>query len=269
MRVNEREWPWQDGLTLAALQATAKPDADVVVLNGFPVDPERRVDTVLQQRDEIVFIRKGEAPAPDELAALMAARHTPGIAAVLRAARVGIAGAGGLGSNVAHALARIGVGHLVIADFDVVEPSNLNRQAYRIDQIGLRKATALADDLARINPNVTVVAHTVRLVPGNIPELFAGCAVVAECFDRPEEKQMLVETVLSHMPEARVVAASGLAGTGDGNCIRVRRVSARLWLVGDGESAATFGRGLMAPRVFIAAGQQANTVVRILLDEVT
>ena len=50
--------------------------------------------------------------------------------------RVGIAGAGGLGSNCAVALARSGVGTLVIADFDIIEAANLNRQYYFTDQIG-------------------------------------------------------------------------------------------------------------------------------------
>lgn len=267
MQVNERPYPWQPGLTLAAIRAAVKPDADVVVLNGFPIDADRWQGSVLAQEDALVLIRRGERPSEDELQALLSARHTPGVAAVLRAACVGIAGCGGLGSNAAHALARIGVGRLIVADFDVVEPSNLNRQAFRVSQIGQSKAQALAEDLSDINPLTRVEAHLCRLTPQNIPQLFCDCSIVLECFDRPEQKQMLVETVLLRMPQAKVVAASGLAGTEDGNTVRARRMNARFWLIGDGESAAQPGRGLMAPRVLIAAGQQANTAVRLLLGQ--
>lgn len=267
MRINEIDAPWTDKLTLAALRRQHKPDADIVVLNGFPIDSDAWETTPLSESDEIVLIRRGETPRKADLAALLAARHTPGVAEALRGACVGIAGVGGLGSNAAHALARIGVGCLVFADFDVVEPSNLNRQAYRIDQIGMRKVDALADDLAAVNPLVRLIPHAVRLIPENVPETFHGCSVILECIDRPDQKAMLVETVLARMPGVAVVAASGVAGTGDGNAVRVRRMGSRLWMVGDGISAAQVGRGLMAPRVLVAAGQQANTAVRILLGE--
>lgn len=268
MRVNERECPWREGLTLAQVRAERKPDADVIVLNGFPVDEPDWASASLHGNDEIVLIRRGEQPSEEELEALLCARHTPGVARTLRAACVGVAGAGGLGSNAALALARIGVGRLILADFDVIEPSNLNRQAYRVEQIGQRKALALAEEIARTNPLVRVEAHPVRLTAQNIPGLFAGCSIVLECLDRPEQKQMLVETVLLTLPQTTVVAASGLAGTGDGNLVVARRAGGRLWMIGDGEAAARPGCGLMAPRVLIAAGQQANTTVRLLLGEI-
>ena len=197
----------------------------------------------------------------------MAARHTPGVHARLKQAVVGIAGVGGLGSAVAVALARVGIGRLVIADFDVVEPSNLNRQQYFVDQIGLLKVEALAENLKRINPYVKVELHPVMLNPENIPAIFASCSVVVEAFDRAEMKGMLVNTVLSRMPEVTVIAASGLAGYGSNNAIITRRVATRLYLVGDEVSEAVPGSGLMAPRVGIAASHQANQVVRIILGE--
>ncbi|MBI2355186.1 MAG: sulfur carrier protein ThiS adenylyltransferase ThiF [Deltaproteobacteria bacterium] len=263
IRVNEKPASVEDGLTVAALAERVKPGADVMILNGFPVPP----DTVLREGDELFLIRRGEIPAEEELEYLMAARHTPGVHARLKRAVVGIAGAGGLGSAVAVALARIGVGRLVIADFDVVEPSNLNRQQYFVDQIGLPKVEALAANLRRINPYVAVEPHGVMLGPENIPTVFAGCGVVVEAFDRADMKAMLVETVLGGMSGVTLVAASGLAGFGPNNAIVTRRVSSRLYLVGDGESEARPGSGLMAPRVGIAASHQANQVVRIILGE--
>ncbi len=252
-----------DGLTLGAVADLYKAGADVLILNGFPAP----ADTALSDGDELFLIRRGEVPTEEELEYLMAARHTPGVHARLKRAVVGIAGVGGLGSSVAVALARVGVGRLMIADFDVVEPSNLNRQQYFIDQIGSYKVEALASNLRRINPYVTVEAYRELLGPENIPVIFSECSVVVEAFDRADMKAMLVNTVLESMPRSIVVAASGLAGYGSNNSIATRRVSRRLYLTGDSVSEAAPGNGLMAPRVGIAAHHQANQVVRILLEE--
>jgi sulfur carrier protein ThiS adenylyltransferase len=182
-------------------------------------------------------------------------------------ATVGIAGVGGLGSAVAVALTRVGIGRLVIADFDVVEPSNLNRQQYFIDQIGLPKVEALAANLLRINPYVAVSPHVTLLDPSNIPVIFSDCTIIVEAFDRADMKAMLVDTVLEQMPGVTVIAASGLAGFGPNNDITTRKITGRLYLTGDGISEAQPGNGLMAPRVGIAAGHQANQVLRCLLGE--
>ena len=263
IQINEKRVQIVAGMTLADVAARHKPGADVLILNGFPAPAE----TTIRESDEVFLITRGEQPAEEELEALMAARHTPGVHSLLKAATVGIAGVGGLGSAVAVALARVGIGRLVIADFDVVEPSNLNRQQYFIDQIGDFKVDALADNLQRINPYVKVETHRVLLDPLNIPELFAACTIVVEAFDRADMKAMLVNTVLSEMPEAVVVAASGLAGFGPNNTIITRRAARRLYVAGDAVSEAQPGNGLMAPRVAIAAGHQANQVVRIILGE--
>ena len=145
--VNEHATEAPLGTTLFGLRDQMKPDADVVVLNGAPAS----ADQPLQDGDAVVFIRRGEVPNAEELEALMAARHTPGVHEAVKRSSVGIAGLGGLGSAIAIAIARIGVGRLVLADFDVVEPSNLNRQQYFVDQIGQLKTDALRDNLARIH----------------------------------------------------------------------------------------------------------------------
>jgi len=261
--INEKATIINDALTLGKVAELYKPGADVLILNGFPAP----ADTELNDGDELFLIRRGEVPTEEELEHLMAARHTPGVHAQLRQATVGIAGAGGLGSAVAVALARVGLGGLIIADFDVVEPSNLNRQQYFIDQIGRLKVDALAENLKRINPYVRVELHPVMLAPDNIPDIFAECRIVVEAFDRADMKAMLVDTVMGSMPHATVVAASGLAGYGPNNAISTRKVSQRLYLVGDCVSEAKPGNGLMAPRVGIAAAHQANQVVRLILGE--
>jgi len=182
----------------------------------------------------------------------------------LKNAAVGIAGLGGLGSNVAVALARLGLGKLIIADFDVVDSSNLNRQQYFVDQIGMPKVDATIANLRRINPDVEIVGHQVRLTAESIPQVFVDADVIAECFDRSEQKQMLVETVLSRM-QAPVVSVSGLAGYGRSNEIVTRRISDRLIMVGDGESGTRPGVPLTAPRVGVAAHHQANAILEIML----
>ncbi|UCG46877.1 MAG: sulfur carrier protein ThiS adenylyltransferase ThiF [Phycisphaerales bacterium] len=186
----------------------------------------------------------------------------------LRRAVVGVAGLGGLGSNVAAALARAGVGRLIIADFDMVEAANLNRQQYFLDQVGRPKVECTVENLRRINPAVLVEAHNERLTAANVPELFAAADVVAECFDRAQEKQMIVETVLARMSPKPIVSVSGLAGYGKSNAITTRRISPRLILIGDGQSGIDTEPILTAARVGIAASHQANAIIELLVDEI-
>ena len=265
MRITLNEQPLEltGSTTVATVRDRYRPGADVLILNGFPTAP----GSVLQDGDSLFLIQRGVVPPAVELEALLAARHTPGVHQRLKEARVGIAGVGGLGSTVAIALARVGVGELVIADFDVVEPSNLNRQQYFVDQLGEYKVEALTATLRRINPYVAVTPHRVLLDPSNVPPVFAGCRVVVEAFDRAEMKSMLVDTVLAAMQDTIIVAASGMAGFGPNNAIVTRRINRRFHICGDETSEARAGSGLMAPRVGIAASQQANQVIRILLGE--
>lgn len=185
----------------------------------------------------------------------------------LKNASIGIAGLGGLGSNVAVALTRLGPGKLVIADFDCVEQSNLNRQHYFLDQVGMHKVDATIANLNRIWPDSNIVPHKKRLTPENIPEIFSGCDIIAECFDRSDQKQMLVETVLTKMTRPYIVSVSGLAGYGKSNEIKTRRISKRVILVGDTVSGVGRGVPLTSSRVGIAAYHQANAIVELLMDE--
>lgn len=261
--LNEKYVELEAGSTLHALRDRVKPEADIIIHNGFP----QSRDVSLQDGDQVVLIRRGEIPSAEELEALMAARHSPGVHQKVKEAKVGIAGLGGLGSSVAVALTRVGVGTLVVADFDVVEPSNLNRQQYFVDQIGISKVRAMIENLARINPYVCVQGHEVMLHKENIPTIFASTPIIVEAFDKAEMKEMLITTVLERMPGHIVVAASGLAGFGPNNTIRTERISHQLYIVGDQVSAARPGWGLMAPRVGIAAHHQANLVLRLILGE--
>ncbi|MEJ2153926.1 MAG: sulfur carrier protein ThiS adenylyltransferase ThiF [Desulfobacteraceae bacterium] len=262
IKFNEEDRSVREGVTLAELRDKFKPDADVLVVNGFPSQP----DTLLKDGDEVVLIRRGETPKADELEALMVARHTPGVHERMKSAVVGLAGLGGLGSAVAISLARMGIGTMILADFDIVEPSNLNRQHYFIEHIGMPKTEAMAQILSHINPYIQVQTHTVILTPDNIPDIFKAASIVVECFDGAEAKAMIIETVADALPKAFAVGASGLAGYGDSNGIQTRRLGEKIFIVGDLVMAAQPGRGLMAPRVGIAANHQANLVVSLLMD---
>jgi len=263
IRINDRDVEIEPNRTVNDVREEFKPEADVLVHNGFPASGEES----LSEGDEVVLIRRGETPDPDELETLLVSRHTPGVHQKLKTATIGIAGLGGLGSQVAVALTRMGIGRLVLADFDVVEPSNLNRQQYFIDQIGMPKVEALEETLRRVNPSVKLENHTVVLDPGNIPEIFADCSILVEAFDGADQKEMLINTALSRLPDAVVIAASGLAGYEPSHSIGIHRLSPRLFVVGDLTTEAQSGVGLMAPRVGVAAHIQANLVVRLLLGE--
>ena len=178
---------------------------------------------------------------------------------------MGIAGLGGLGSNIAAMLARAGVRDLTIADFDHVDISNINRQNYYLDQVGRAKVDMTEEQLKRINPYMTVRKHCVRLCPSNIPDVFRGCGIVCEAFDAPAEKAMLINTLLGACPGVKVVSGSGMAGFGRPNDIRTERVLDRLYLCGDGIDMEGVEGGLMSPRVGICAGHMADTVISLLV----
>ena len=187
----------------------------------------------------------------------------------LRNGRAAIAGLGGLGSNIAVSLARSGVGHLLLVDFDVVDVTNLNRQVYMIPHLGMPKTEALREILAQINPWLDVRTEQVRVTPENVRELFSGWPVVCEAFDRADQKAMLVSSLLAQCPDTIVVSGNGMAGLGDANLIQTRQQMRRLYVCGDGMTEISPGVGLMAPRVAICAGHQANKVLQLITGQRT
>lgn len=179
---------------------------------------------------------------------------------------VGIAGAGGLGSNCAVALARSGIGKLIIADFDIVSESNLNRQYYFYNQIGKIKVNALKDNIELINPNVIVENHNIKINEDNLENIFATCDVFVEAFDNAKEKQMLIENVLIKFPNKPIVSGIGMAGFGDNNSIKTKQID-NLYICGDGETEVSETNPPLAARVGIVANMQANVVLDILLNK--
>ena len=178
---------------------------------------------------------------------------------------VGIAGAGGLGSNCAVALARSGIGRLVIADHDIVEETNLNRQYFFTDQLGMKKTEALRANLNRIHPATITDMHDIRLNPANIPAIFRDCDLVIEALDSSEMKEMLAETVMEIWPDRPIILGSGLAGYGKNNELRERVFSSTVIVCGDGKTETGDDLPPMAPRVGIVANMQANAAIEVLM----
>ncbi|MGE5419784.1 MAG: sulfur carrier protein ThiS adenylyltransferase ThiF [Chloroflexota bacterium] len=181
--------------------------------------------------------------------------------------RVGIAGAGGLGSNCSVALARSGVGTLVVCDFDVIDISNLNRQYYFRRQLGMHKVDALKENISAIDPEIRLVTHKERLTADNAHLIFSECDVIVEALDSAEMKEMLISAVQSKLKNVPVVAGSGLAGWGKNNELHCRKIDDTLYVCGDETSEDSNETPMLAPRVGIAANMQANMVLELLMNK--
>lgn len=203
----------------------------------------------------------------EEIYAALNERHSPETQAILSEGNVAIAGLGGLGSNVAYSLTRIGVGHLHLIDFDVVDVTNLNRQQYFMEHVGMYKTEALKSLLMKINPYIEIKTDCVRVTEENIKELFCDNDIVCEAFDNPDAKALLVNGIMEYFPEKKLVSASGMAGFGSSNSIVTRRITKNFYLCGDRVTAPTYGNGLMAPRVAVCAAHEANMITRLILGE--
>lgn len=201
----------------------------------------------------------------EEILSALICRHSEGVQKLLAQGRVAIAGLGGLGSNIAFSLARIGVGHLHLIDFDRVDLTNLNRQQYFMEHVGMYKTDALPLELKRINPYIQIRTDCVRVTEANLRSIFEEDDIICEAFDTPEAKSTLVCGILEHFPEKKLVSGSGMAGFGSSNLVHTRRVSRNFYLCGDEVTEPSPGNGLMAPRVAICAAHEANMVTRLIL----
>ena len=180
---------------------------------------------------------------------------------------VAVCGLGGLGSNIAISLARAGIGKLILIDFDKVDITNLHRQQYKANQIGMCKTEALQNNLKEINPYLETKIHTICLDESNAKDVLADADIICEAFDNAEAKANIVNFVLSEMPDKYIVAASGMAGLDSANLIKTRKVSKWFYLCGDEVSDIKDGIGLVSTRVMLCAAHQAHTVLRIIAEE--
>lgn len=206
-------------------------------------------------------------PSREELYHALVSRHGEELQQKLSRTTVAVCGLGGLGSNIAIALARAGIGRLIIIDFDKVDITNLHRQQYKADQVGVYKTEALCANLKEIAPYVELEPHTVRISEENAIELLKNADVICEAFDQSETKALLVNLVLEQMPDKYLVAASGMAGIGPANSIKTRQITDHFYLCGDGVTDVNQEGTLFSSRVMVCAAHEAHAVIRILAGE--
>lgn len=183
----------------------------------------------------------------------------------IRSAVIGIAGAGGLGSNAAHMLVRSGFRRFVLADFDCVEPSNLNRQFFYPAQIGQKKVYALRENLLAVDPGIHAECFAGRVERENMPELFSGCDILIEALDGAESKAEFVSCALQMGKP--VVCACGVCGCGNTDAVQIKKISASLYIVGDGKTEASRQTPPLCPRVVLAAAKQADIALCLILGK--
>ena len=210
----------------------------------------------------------GEIPSREELQKALLSRCTREEVEKLSESRVAVAGLGGLGSNTAVFLARAGIGHLHLIDFDKVDITNLNRQHYFISHLGRYKTEALKEQLLQINPWLDIETSCEEVREENVQRLFQNADIICEAFDCPENKAMLVNSCLELFPEKILVCASGMAGWGRSNDIITRQVGRNFYLCGDDTSGIENGEGLIAPRVALCAAHEANLIIELILKTV-
>jgi len=171
--------------------------------------------------------------------------------------KIGILGAGGIGSNVAVNLVRSGVSNIKIADFDKLDLSNLNRQFYFHDQIGRSKVEMLKENLERIAPDLKIEIIDRKIEKNNVKELFDDCDILVEAFDKKEYKKLMIEEF--HSSNKLIVSASGIAHHDIDN-ILTKKFGKNIYVVGD------FKKGIeeyktYSPKVLIVASIMANIVM--------
>ena len=203
----------------------------------------------------------------EELQKALESRHGKDLQKKISSTTVAICGLGGLGSNIAVALARAGVGRLLLYDFDQVDITNLHRQQYNLDQIGMKKATALKDNLLKFAPNIHIQSQSVKLDEQNMKILLQDADFICEAFDDAEAKAMLTNFVLENLSNAILGAASGMAGLGSANAIKTRKITDRFYICGDEISDVQSSIGLVSSRVMLCAAHQAHTVLRLIAGE--
>ncbi len=207
---------------------------------------------------------RGDGPAAGLLNKGLGRYFTAGQLEKLGGVRVGLAGTGGLGSNCAMLLARSGIKRFTLVDFDLVEPSNLNRQYFFPEHVGHSKVAALAEQLLRLDSGLDLRLHQARISKNNAAALFDDCLAVVEALDEAPAKAMLCNALTE--TGVFLVCASGLGGLG-GPPMTVRRLGEYLYCVGDFVSAVGEGAPPLAPRVMQAAAMQADVLLSWILGK--
>ena len=192
-------------------------------------------------------------------------RTDKAVAKRLTVSIAGIAGCGGIGSNIAISLTRAGIKKLVLVDFDKVAISDLNRQQYFVEDIGNYKVDALSKILLRINPYLELEKYAVEVTSDNLFILFSEVNIIFEAFDDVGAKSMIINAFLDKYGGNKfLVCASGMAGVMSSNLIQTKRLNDKVYVCGDFVSDADCGLGLLSSRVSITANHQVSMGIRLL-----
>lgn len=261
--VNGKDYYTEKTLTIADLIKEINIDADIFIVNSFPV----AASYIINDSDVITLIKKGSILDKEYLEYQLISRQGLKEYNILKNSSVVICGLGGLGSNAAVSLARAGIGRLKLIDFDIVEPSNINRQAYFLEQIGINKTDALKEIINKISPYINVETSNIYLDETNILSELSGFQIILECFDSVSSKMLLIEKCVNNMPESYIIGASGVAGYYNTDIFKQKYIGSNCIIIGDFENEAGINHGLYAPRVAAAANIQANEAIRHLLKD--
>lgn len=261
--VNGRELLLENSLSIKNLINHLNIDADIFIVNSFPVS----LSYIINNNDTVTLIKKGSIPNQEYLEYQLISRQGLKEYNILKNSSIAVCGLGGLGSNAAISLARAGVGRLKLIDFDIVEPSNINRQAYFIEHIGKNKTDALKEIINKISPYINIETANIYLDEENILNELSGFQVILECFDNVSSKMKLIEKCVNNMHDSYIIGASGVAGYYNTDKLEQKPLGSNCIVIGDFENEAGFNQGLYAPRVAAAANIQANTALRYLLKD--
>lgn len=261
--VNGRELLIENSLSIKNLINQLNIEADIFIVNSFPVS----ISYIINNNDVVTLIKKGSIPDKEYLEYQLISRQGLKEYNILKNSSAVICGLGGLGSNAAISLARAGLGRLKLIDFDIVEPSNINRQAYFIEHIGMYKTDALKEIICKISPYINIETSNVYLDEENILDELAGFQVILECFDNVSSKMKLIEKCVNNMRDSYIIGASGVAGYYNTDKFTKKSLGSNCIMIGDFESEAGFHQGLYAPRTAAAANIQANEAIRYLLKD--
>ncbi len=180
----------------------------------------------------------------------------------IQSKKIGIGGAGGLGSNCAMMLIRTGFKHFEIIDKDVIDPSNLNRQQYFLDEIGLSKVEMTKKRLLKINPQAEIIIHQKEWNEQNADQFFRGFDFIVEAFDVADWKYRFAQYYSSRFPV--VVSGVGMAGLTQKQPMSVKKIG-NMYICGDRSTDSHQGHPPMAPRVTACASMMAEVVLDLTL----
>ena len=188
-------------------------------------------------------------------------RQIPDHTHIFRKSKILILGCGGLGTNLCFMLAKSGVGHIKIVDYDKVEYSNLNRQIYRPTDVGKYKVDAFKEICDDFLPFANISVENIKITEDNIDEMTEGYDIVLEALDDEYAKSLVLEHFIG--TDKKLISVSGIGGVKKLD-MKIKKMN-NIVVCGDFETKTDIG--LYYPNVMIAASTQAIIALNWLLEE--